>query len=70
MRILGILVIVAGLVCLIVPSITFFTQDRVVNAGYFHVDVNRPHTIVLNPAAGIIAIAAGILLLVFAPRRV
>jgi hypothetical protein len=70
MRVLAAILIIAGLICIAVPSITFFTHDRVADTGYFHIDVSRPHTIVLNPAAGIIAVVAGALLLILAPRRV
>lgn len=68
MRILGILLIALGILALAVPSITFFTTERAVDGGFFTIDVQKPHTIVLNPIAGVVAVIAGVALL-FAGRR-
>ena len=68
MRILGILLVVLGLVALAVPSITFFTTERAVDAGFFTIDFQKPHTIVLNPVVGIVAVIAGLAMLL-ASRR-
>jgi hypothetical protein len=70
MRILAVLLIVVGIIALAVPSITFFTQERVVDTGFFHIDVSRPHTIIINPAVGIIALAVGAVLLLAGRGRV
>jgi drug/metabolite transporter (DMT)-like permease len=68
MRTIGVLLIVLGVIALAVPSITFFTQDRVADVGFFHIDVARPHTIIINPIAGIVALAAGAVLLLSGRR--
>jgi hypothetical protein len=68
MRILGVLLIILGIVALAVPSITFFTTERVAEAGPFAIDVSRPYTIVFNPVLGVVALAAG-LVLILAARR-
>lgn len=68
MRILGILLVVLGIVALAIPSITFFTTERAVDGGFFAIDVQRPHTIILNPIVGIVAVIAGVAML-FAGRR-
>ena len=68
MRILGILLVVLGLVALAVPSITFFTTERAVDAGFFTIDFQKPHTIVLNPVVGIVGVIAGLAMLL-ASRR-
>lgn len=68
MRILGILLIALGILALVVPSITFFTTERAVDAGFFAIDYKKPHTIVLNPIVGIVAALAGVAML-FADRR-
>ena len=65
---LGVLLIVLGVFALAVPSVTFFTHERVAQAGPFAIDVSRPHTIFLNPYVGIAALVAGVLLLL-ASRR-
>jgi hypothetical protein len=68
MRVLGVILLVLGVVALAVPSITFFTTERVADAGFFHIDVSRPHTIILNPIAGIAALVAGLALLLMGRR--
>ena len=69
MRVIGLLLILFGVVALAVPSITFFTHDRAVDTGFFHIDVARPHTIILNPIAGIVAIVAGIAVMALGRER-
>ena len=64
MRIFGILLVVLGILALAVPSITFFTTERAVDAGFFKIDYQKPHTIVLNPIVGIVAVIAGVAILV------
>jgi len=68
MRILGILLVVLGIAALAVPSITFFTTERAVDAGFFTIDYQKPHTIVLNPIVGIVAAIAGVAIML-AGRR-
>jgi hypothetical protein len=68
MRLIGVLLIVLGIVALCFQSITFFTHERVAEAGPFHIDVTKPHTIFLNPIVGIVAVVAGAFL-VLAGRR-
>jgi hypothetical protein len=68
LMILGVVLVIFGVVALAFQGVTFFTQERVVDAGPFKVDVSRPHTIIFNPIAGIVAMVAG-LVLVMAGRR-
>ena len=70
MRILALVLIAVGVIALLVPSVTFFTRERAVDAGFFSIDVSKPHTIILNPVVGGIALAAGIVLLLLSPRAV
>ena len=46
MRIIGIVLVVVGVIALAVPSFTFFTQERIADTGYFHIDVSKPHTVI------------------------
>jgi hypothetical protein len=66
--VIGILLIVLGVMALGYQSVTFFTHERVAEAGPFHVDVAKPHTIVFNPIVGAVALAGGVILLL-ASRR-
>jgi hypothetical protein len=66
--VIGVILVVLGIIALAVPSITFFTRERVADVGFFAIDIKKPHTIVLNPAVGIAALAAGIVM-ILAGRR-
>ena len=66
--IFGLILVVLGVLMLSVHSITYLTNDQVVGPlGFFAWDVSRPHTIFMNPIAGLAAIGVGIALL-FLPR--
>lgn len=67
--VIGVVLIVLGVIAFAVPSFTYFTTDRVAETRFFSVDVSRPHTIVFNPIAGLVAIAAGVLLVVMGRRE-
>ena len=69
LAILGILLIVFGVLVLGFQGVTYFTNERVVDAGPIKVDVQRPHTIILNPVAGVVAVAAGLVLVLVGVRR-
>ena len=68
LAVLGVLLLIVGLVALAVPSITFFTNHRVVDTGFFSIDWQKPHTIILNPMVGIACLAVGAIMLVAARR--
>ena len=68
MRAFGILLVVLGIIALAVPSITFMTTERAVDAGFFAIDYHKPHTIILNPMVGIVAVIAGVVMMI-ASRR-
>jgi uncharacterized membrane protein YidH (DUF202 family) len=63
MRILAIVLVAVGILALAVPSVTFFTTERAVDAGFFKIDYQKPHTVVFNPIVGVIALAAGVVML-------
>jgi hypothetical protein len=62
LMVIGLILVVLGVVALAVPTFTFFTTERVADAGFFKIDISRPHTIVFNPIVGGVALAAGIVL--------
>jgi uncharacterized membrane protein HdeD (DUF308 family) len=64
----GLILVVLGIVALAVPSFTYFTTERVADAGFFKIDVSRPHTVVINPIVGGIALAAGVVLVILGFR--
>jgi hypothetical protein len=66
----GLILIVLGVLALAVHSVTYFTTDHMVGPfGFFAIDVSRPHTIFINPIAGIVALAVGFVLMAMARRR-
>ena len=65
---IGLIAVVLGLVALAVPSITFFTTERVADVGFFKIDVARPHTFVFNPIVGGVAVVAGIIMILVGTR--
>ena len=68
--VVGLILIVLGILALSVHSITYFTTEREVGPlGFFAWDVARPHTIFINPIAGIVAVVIGILLISMIPRQ-
>jgi hypothetical protein len=65
---IGLILIIVGVVALAVPSFTYFTRERVADVGFFTIDVSRPHTVVINPIVGIVALVAGIVLVMTGGR--
>jgi uncharacterized membrane protein YidH (DUF202 family) len=66
--VLGLILVILGIVALAVPTFTFFTTERVADVGFFKIDVEKPHTIVINPIVGVVALAAGVVLLLVGRR--
>ena len=65
----GLILIVLGVLALLIRSVTYFSTETVVGPlGFFAWDVSRPHTILISPLAGIVALVVGIVL-VFMARR-
>jgi uncharacterized membrane protein HdeD (DUF308 family) len=68
--IVGLILIVLGVLALAVRSVTYFTTDHVTGPlGFFAWEVERPHTIFINPLAGIVALAVGIALVLMSRGR-
>jgi hypothetical protein len=69
LSVVGLVLIVLGILVLSVHSVTFFTTEHQTGPlGFFTFEVSKPHTIFVNPIAGIVAVAVG-LALTFAARR-
>ena len=65
---IGLLLVVLGIVALVIPSITYFTTERVADVGFLRIEVSRPHTIVFNPIVGVVALTIGIVLVLIGRR--
>ena len=66
--VIGVLLMLFGIVALTVQSVTFFTTERVVDAGPFAIDVHKPHTIIFHPVVGFAALAGGVVLVLAGSR--
>ena len=67
----GLFLIIAGVLALMIRSITYFTTEHVAGPlGIFAWQVEQPHTIFINPLVGIVAIAIGVGLMMMGNRRV
>jgi hypothetical protein len=67
--VIGVLLILFGIAALAFQGVTFFTSERVVDAGPLKVDVQKPHTILLHPVVGLAALAGGAVLVAAGSRR-
>jgi hypothetical protein len=68
LAIVGVLLIVFGIVALGFQSFTYFTVERVVDAGPLHIDVQRPHTIVFHPVVGAVTLILGVALVIIGAK--
>jgi len=66
---IGILLIVFGIAALMFQGVTYYTTERVAQAGPFAIDVHKPHTIILHPVIGVAALVGGVVVMM-AGRRV
>lgn len=66
----GLILIVLGILALSVHSVTYFSEEHEVGPlGFMVWNVSKPHTIVINPIAGLIAIAVGVGLFISGRRQ-
>jgi hypothetical protein len=66
--VIGLLLVILGIIALVIPGITYFTTEHVADVGFLRIEVSRPHTIVFNPIVGIVALIAGIALVLIGRR--
>ena len=67
--ILGVLLIVVGLVALAYQGFTYTRREKVIDLGPIHATAEREHTVPLPPVVGIVAVAAGVALVVGGMRK-
>ena len=68
--IVGLILIVLGVLALSVHSVTFFTTEHQTGPlGFFAWEVSKPHTMFINPIAGIVAVAVGLALTFLVGRK-
>ena len=67
--ILGIVLIVLGLAALAYQGVTYTTREKVIDIGPIHATAERQKTVPLPPILGIVAVAAGVALVVVGSRK-
>lgn len=68
MRLLGILLVAFGVVCLALGGLTFFVPSDVFNLGVFSVTVHENLIIPLPPIIGLISLIIGLALMMGGPE--
>jgi uncharacterized membrane protein YidH (DUF202 family) len=64
MKLIGIVLIVFGVLALAMGGFNYTTRERVVDLGPVKVDADKQHSVPITPIAGIVAVAAGVALVV------
>ena len=67
--ILGVLLIVFGLVALAYQGFTYTRREKVIDLGPIQATAERQRTVPLPPVVGIVAVAAGVALVVVGARK-
>jgi hypothetical protein len=67
--IVGIILIIAGILGLAIPAITYTEREQVLNLGPIQATAERERTIPISPVIAIVAIASGLVLVVVGARR-
>ncbi len=65
----GVLLIVLGLAALAYQGFTYTSRETVIDIGPIHATAERQRTVPLPPVLGIVAVAAGIALVVAGARQ-
>jgi hypothetical protein len=67
--IIGIMLIVLGLCALAYQGVTYTTRERVLDIGPIHATAEREKTVPLPPVLGIVAVGAGVVLVIAGVRK-
>jgi uncharacterized membrane protein HdeD (DUF308 family) len=67
--IIGIVLIVLGLAALAYQGVTYTSREKVLDIGPIHATAEREKTVPLPPVVGIVAVAAGVVLVVAGVRK-
>ena len=67
--ILGIVLIVVGLAALAYQGVTYTSREKVLDLGPIQATAERSRTVPIPPVLGIVAVAAGVVLVVVGVRK-
>jgi len=68
-KILGIVLVVAGVIGLAWGGFAYTTREKVVDIGPIHATHDKTHFVSLSPIAGAAALAGGVALLLVSAKR-
>jgi uncharacterized membrane protein HdeD (DUF308 family) len=68
MRLIGMILIVAGVLALAFGGFTYTTRDRVVDLGPLKVDADKQHNVPVTPIVGLAALVGGIVMVASAAK--
>jgi uncharacterized membrane protein YidH (DUF202 family) len=63
-KLIGVILIVAGLVALALGGFSYTKRDKVIDLGPIQATTEHTKTIPLSPIVGIVAVAGGVVLLI------
>jgi uncharacterized membrane protein HdeD (DUF308 family) len=66
---IGLVLIVLGLAALAYQGVTYTSREKVLDIGPIHATAEREKTVPLPPVLGIVAVAAGVVLVVAGVRK-
>ena len=69
MKIMGILLIIAGIAAIAYGGFSYTSHKNAVDMGPMQVRMSEQHSVPIPPILGIAGILGGVALLYFAPRR-
>jgi len=69
MTLIGIALIILGAVALVYQGITYTTRERVVDLGPLKITADKDKNIPLPPIVGVLALAAGVSLVIVGARK-
>jgi hypothetical protein len=69
LSLVGVALIVLGLVALLYQGVTYTSHETVLDIGPLHATADRQKTLPLSPVLGFMALAGGVVLLVYGARK-
>ena len=69
MKSIGIVLIVLGLLALVYQGVTYTQRETVIDIGPIHATADQEKTLPLPPIVGVVAVVAGVALLVAGKKR-
>jgi uncharacterized membrane protein HdeD (DUF308 family) len=69
LKITGVLLILLGLVLFVSPRVNYTTREKVIHTGSVDVTAKRDKTVALPRIFGLLIVAGGVMVIIFASRH-